>query len=96
MMTQRQRLIYLPLAGIALLCILSAIYLVAGKRKGKSEHSDGVVKHSVEKPSEDVLKHWTPDRMREAQPAQLPKTDALTPKKRRSRRSSKSINSEKD
>lgn len=96
MMTQRQRLIYLPLAGIVLLSILTAIYLAAGKRKEKSEHADGVAKHTVEKPAEDVLKHWTADRMREAQPAPLPTTNALKPKKRRSRRSSQPVNPEKD
>ncbi|HCI78225.1 MAG TPA: hypothetical protein DHW02_00885 [Ktedonobacter sp.] len=96
MMTQRQRLTYLPLAGIALLCILTAIYLAAGKRKENSEHADSVVKHTVETPAEDVLKHWTADRMREAQPAPLPTTNALKPKKRRSRRSSPPVNPEKD
>lgn len=94
MMTQRQRLIYLPLASIVFLCILSAIYFVAGKRKAKSEHSDSVVKHSVEKPADEVLKHWTPEKMREAQPAELPSTNALKPKKQRSRRSSRSTDSE--
>lgn len=96
MKTQRQRLIYLPLTGIALLCILTAFYLAAGKRKAKSEHSDGIAKHSVETPAEDVLKHWTADRMREAQPAPLPTTNALKPKKRRSRRSSQPDNPAKD
>lgn len=95
-MTQRQRRIYLSLAGAALLCLLSAIYLAAGKRKEKSEHADGVVKHTVEKPADDILKHWTADRMREAQPAELPTTNALKPKKRRSRRSSQQANPEKD
>jgi len=96
MKTQRQRRSYLPLAGIVLLCILSAIYFAAGKRKAKSEHSDGVVKHSVETPADEVLKHWTADKMREAQPAQMPTTNALKPKKQRSRRSSQPINPEKD
>lgn len=94
MMTRQQRLISLPLAGFALLSILFTIYLVAGKRKAKSDRSDTVVKHSVETPADEVLKHWTADKMRDAQPAELPSTNALKPKKRRSRRSSHTTNSE--
>ena len=96
MMTQRQRLMYLPLAGIALLCTFFAIYLVAGKRKAKSNGSGSVAKHTVETPADEVLKHWTADKMREAQPAEMPSTNAIKPKKQRSRRSSHTTNPEKD
>lgn len=94
MTTQRQRLMYLPLASIAFLCILFAIYLVAEKRKAKSDDSDSVVKHSVATPADDILKHWTAEKMRDAQPAELPSTNTLKPKKRRSRRSSHTTNPE--
>ena len=95
MMTQRQTLT-LSLAGTALLGLLSAIYLVASKRKTKSERSNSVVKHSVGKPANDVLKHWTADKMRAAQPVELPNVSAIKPNKQRSPRSRRTAHSEQE
>jgi hypothetical protein len=72
-MSRQQRLIYLPLIGMLLLCLLVGVYLIAWKRFSKSPSK--VTKHSVETPSEDVLAYWTVDRMRQAKPAPLPKVN---------------------
>lgn len=58
--------------------LLIGIYLFAWKRKRSSKrNAASVIGHRVEKHPDDVLKHWTADKMRDAQPAPLPKVDAL-------------------
>jgi hypothetical protein len=80
-MSRQQRLIYLPLVGTALLCLLIGVYVAAWKRRSKSDPSAKVVKHSLETPSEDTLKYWTADKMRNARPAKLPNVNALSRRK---------------
>ena len=77
-MSRQQRLIYLPLVGTILLCSLIGVYLLAWKRFSKPGSSTKIVKHSVETPSEDALKYWTEDKMRNARAARMPKTNALS------------------
>src|SRR5215467_10342117 len=72
MMSQQQKLIYLPLVGTLLLCLLAIMYLMVRKRVSKPNPSSAISKHSVEKSSGDVLKYWTADKMRQAKPADLP------------------------
>ena len=86
MMSQQQRLIYLPLVGTVLLCLLVGVYLAAWKRFSKSTHSNKVTKHTVETPPDDVLKYWTADRMRNAKAAPLPKVNILDREKQDPRR----------
>ena len=88
MMSQQQRLIYLPLVGTTLLCLLVGVYLIAWKRFSKSTRSTSVTKHSVETPPEEVLAYWTTDKLRQAKPAPMPKTNVLKREKRHPRRTS--------
>ncbi len=86
MMLRQKRLIQLPLVGMILLCLLVGVYLFAYKRFSKSDSSASIVKHSVETHSDDVLKYWTEDKMRNAKAADLPNVNALEPGKQRLRR----------
>ena len=81
-MSRQQRLIILPLVGTILLCLLVGMYLAAWKRRSKSNPQAKITKHSVETPAEDALKYWTADKMRSAKPAEMPKVNALSRKKR--------------
>jgi hypothetical protein len=84
MISRQQKLIYLPLFGITLLCSLFGVYLFASKRrfsKSKSIPSNRIVKHSVEAPSDDALAYWTTDKMRNAKAVPLPKVNALDQEK---------------
>ena len=75
---QYRRISPLPLMGAVLLSLLIGIYLFAWKRKRSSKrNAASVISHRVEKHPDDVLKHWTADKMREAKPMPLPKADAL-------------------
>src|SRR6266581_2024872 len=65
-MSQQQRLIYLPLVGTILLCLLVGLYLAAWKRFSKSTPSNKVTKHTVKTPPDEALKYWTADRIRNA------------------------------
>ena len=86
MMPRQQRLIYLPLVGTILLCLLAGVYLAAWKRFSKRDAPARVVKHTVETPAEEVLKYWTADKMRDARPAQMPVVNALRRVKKQPRR----------
>jgi hypothetical protein len=85
-MSQQQRLIYLPLVGTVLLCLLVGVYLVVWKRFSKSTSSIKITKHSVKTPADDTLKYWTADKMRNAKAAPLPNVNALDRGKRDPRR----------
>ena len=76
-MSRQQRLIYLPLLGTTILCLLVGVYLVVWKRFSKSTPSNTIMKHSVEAPADDALKYWTADRMRNAKAAPLPNVNVL-------------------
>ena len=76
-MSQQQRLIYLPLVGTILLCLLVGVYLAAWKRFSKSTPSNKVTKHTVKTPPDEALKYWTADRMRNAKAAPLPRVNTL-------------------
>ena len=80
-MSRQQRLIFLPLVGTTLLCLLVGIYLAASKHRSKSNSPAKIIKHSVETPAEDALKYWTADKKRSAKPAPMPQTNALSRKK---------------
>ncbi len=77
MMSRQQRLIYLPLVGTTLLCLLVGVYLLAWKRFSKATPSATIIKHAVDSSSDDALKYWTADRMRNAKAAPLPNVNAL-------------------
>ncbi len=85
-MARQDRLVQLPLIGTLLLCLLAGIYLLAYKPFSKPEPSDAIIKHSVDTPSEDALKHWSTKRKRSARPAPLPNVTDLTPEKQQPRR----------
>src|SRR5581483_10833430 len=78
MIAQQYRRIPFPLIGAALFGLLVGVYLFAWKRKrSEKRKSATVIGHRVEKHPDDVLKHWTAEKMRDAKPAPLPKVDAL-------------------
>ena len=76
-MSRKQKLIYLPMVGTILLCLIVGVYLATWKRFSKPEPSATMVKHKVNTPSEDALKYWTANRMRNAKPAPLPNIGTL-------------------
>jgi hypothetical protein len=86
MISRQQKLIRLPLVGTILLCLLVGVYLVAWKRFSKPDPSATIIKHSVETPSDDALKYWTADKMRNAKAAHLPNVNALDRGKQHPRR----------
>ncbi len=73
----QQRIIYLPLVGAILLCLLVGVYLAAWKRFSKSTPSNKVTKHTVKTLPDEALKYWTADRMRNAKAAPLPRVNTL-------------------
>lgn len=82
MIAQQYRRIPFPLMGTVLLGLLVGVYLFALKRKRSAKRNPAtVIGHKVEKHPDDVLKHWTADKMREAKPMPLPKADALERRK---------------
>ena len=85
MMSRQQRRIQLPLVGTILLCLLVGVYLLAWKRFSKPDPST-IIKHSVDTPSDEALKHWTADKMRNAKAANLPNVNALSREKQHPRR----------
>jgi hypothetical protein len=84
-MAQQQKLNYLPLIGLALLCLLVGVYLFARKRPAQPEPA-AVTRHAVKTPADDVLKYWTEEKMSSAKAAPMPKVHAVGKKKRQSRR----------
>ncbi len=86
MMSRQQRLIYLPLVGTILLCLLVGVYLAVWKRFSKSAPSIKVTKHSVKTPADDAIKYWTADRMHKAKAVPLPRVDTLDREKQDPRR----------
>ena len=86
MMSRQQRLIYLPLVGTILLCLLVCVFLAAWKRFSKPDPSITIIKHSVDTPSDDALKYWTADKMRNAKAAPLPNVNTLDRGKKHPRR----------
>jgi hypothetical protein len=76
-MTRKQKLIFLPMVGTIFLCLLVGVYLAVLKRFSKSEPSVIIMKQKVNTPSEDALKYWTANRMRDAKAAPLPNVSTL-------------------
>jgi hypothetical protein len=93
MMAQRQRIIFLPLIGTALIGALIGAYLFALKRSSKSASSSGVKKHRVKTAPEEALAYWTKERMQQAQPMPMPHVEAKKAGKRSSKRAPKSSQS---
>jgi hypothetical protein len=89
MMSQKQRLIQLTLPATVLLGLLVGVYLIAWRRFAKPAPTPTIVKHSVNTSPDEALKYWTVDKMRDAQPVDLPNVKALKPKKKHSRKSHK-------
>jgi len=85
-MSRQQRLIYLPLVGTILLCLLVGMYLVASKRFSKPARAARIIKHGVETPAEEALTYWTADKMSHAKAAPLPQVKAVDRGKRHPRR----------
>ena len=71
-MSRQQKLIYVPLVGIVILCLIAGVSLAARKHFSKPTRSIKVTKHSVKTPADDTLKYWTADRMRNAKATPLP------------------------
>jgi len=88
MMLQQPRLIQLSLGGMILIGLLISVYLVACRYKwfSRPDRADAVIKHSVDTKPDDVLKYWTPDRMRNAKPADMPNVGNLDQGKRHRKR----------
>jgi hypothetical protein len=86
MISRQQKLIFLPLVGTILLCLLVGVYLAAWKRFSKSPSSDKIIKHTVETPADDALAYWTADKKRNAKATPLPDVNALKRGKRPARR----------
>jgi len=86
MMSRQQKLIYLPLVGTILLCSLAIMYLMVRKRNSKPDPSTTVSKHSVKTSSNDALKYWTADKMRNAKPVELPNVASPGRRKKQPRR----------
>jgi hypothetical protein len=85
-LSRQQKLIYLPLAGAILLCLLVGVYLAAWKRFSKPAPSARIIKHSVETPAGESLRYWTVDKMRNAKAAPLPQVNDLERRKQHPRR----------
>ena len=77
MISQQQRLNYLPFAGLLILALFVVLFLATRKRFSKSTRSKKVTKHKVETPPDEALKYWTADRMRNAKAAPLPEVNNL-------------------
>jgi hypothetical protein len=77
MISQQQRLNYLPLIGTIIVCLLVGVSLAAWKRFSKSTRSNKITKHRVETSPDEALKYWTADKMRNAKAAPLPKVNTL-------------------
>src|SRR5439155_18198009 len=86
MMSRQQKLIQLPLIGTILLCLLVGVYLLARKRSSKPDPSATISRHSVETSSDETLKYWTADKIRNAKAADLPNVTALHRGKQHPRR----------
>jgi hypothetical protein len=86
MMSRQPRLIQLSLGGTILLCLLISVYLVACRWFSRPDPAGTVVKHPVDTKPDDVLEYWTPDKMRNAKPADLPNVTALERGKRHRQR----------
>jgi hypothetical protein len=52
--------------------MLVGVYLLACKRFVKPEPSDTIIRHSLDRQSDDALKYWTADNMRNAKGVELP------------------------
>ena len=89
MMSRQHRFIRLSLLSTILLCLLVGVYLLAWKRFSKPDRSAKIEKHSVETSSDDALKYWTADKMRNAKAAPLPNVNDLERGKQRPRRPSR-------
>jgi hypothetical protein len=85
-MLRKQKLIYLPMVGTIFLCLLVGVYLATWKRFSKPKPSETIVKQKVNTPSEDALKYWTANKMRDAKAAPLPNVSTLDRGKKDPRR----------
>lgn len=82
MIAQQYKRISLPLIGTVLFSLLIGVLLFAWKRKRSAKrNADTIIGHRVEQHPDEVLKHWTPDKMHAAKPVPLPKVDALKRRK---------------
>jgi hypothetical protein len=88
MMQRQPKPIQFPWVGTILLSVLVGVLLVALKRFAKSDPSSAVIRHSVDTHSDDALKYWTADKMRDTKNTTMPNLTAPDRGKKRSRRSS--------
>lgn len=88
MMSQQQKFLYLPLVGTILLCLLAIMYMMVRKKNSKPAQSADISKHKVETSSEEALKYWTADKMRNAKAADMPRVTNPGRKKKQPRRPS--------
>ena len=75
--SQQQKLIYIPIIGAFILGLFVVLFLAMRKRSSKSTSSKKVTKHHVESSPDEALKYWTADKMRNAIGAPLPEVDNL-------------------
>jgi len=66
--------------------MLVGVYLLACKRFAKPDPAGGIIRHSLDTQSDDALKYWTADNMRNAKPADLPIVNDLDQGKQRQQR----------
>jgi hypothetical protein len=88
-MSQKQRFIQIALPATVLLGLLVGVYLVAWRRLAKPAPTPKIVKHSLTTSSDEALKYWTVDKMRDAKPVDLPKVKAVKSKKKHSGKAEK-------
>ena len=74
----------LPVIGAVLFGLLLGMYLfLFGRKRNEKRNAGGpVARHTEEKRPDEVLKHWTEERMRKAQPAKMPHLDGTTQDKK--------------
>lgn len=79
-MTLSYRSIRQPLIRAILLCLLTGVAALAWKWFSKPDPEAAIIKHTMQKNPDDVLKYWTEDKKRKARPARMPQVDSLKPK----------------
>lgn len=78
---RRKRLTRRPGAAVAVLAAVVAVVVVAARRTAASatesepQPDPGTTAHDVRQDPQQVRDHWTPERMREAGNAPMPKRD---------------------
>ncbi|MFI9463892.1 hypothetical protein [Streptomyces xiamenensis] len=62
------------LTGVLVVGALAGMAMALASDSGESEDS-GVITHTTDEDPQDVLDYWTPERIRDAEPAPMPNPD---------------------